>query len=219
MSWFADRRAVILGVICVAGIVALTGARQLSRSGDYAEADRQSAAFATPEPPPLEQPQAATAQSIETHSVIPPAAPATKPVSAAATRNAKASSKEAVAAEPTNSTPAPRASEPAVEAAPAVREPAALSTAADVGSVTVTGCLTRDADTFWLKDTAGADVPTSRSWKSGFLKKRSARIEVIDGTGALTLSGYVGQQVEATGTLANREMHARSLHRLGNSCN
>jgi hypothetical protein len=102
--------------------------------------------------------------------------------------------------------------------APASPEPLAKAAVADASSVTVTGCLTRDAETFWLKDASGSEVPTSRSWKSGFLKKRPARIELIDATGALTLSGYVGQQVAATGTFANHELQTRSLQRMGSSC-
>jgi hypothetical protein len=75
-----------------------------------------------------------------------------------------------------------------------------------------------DKEAFWLKDPSGADVPHSRSWKSGFLKKRPAPIELIDATTRLKLPGYVGQRIAATGTLMNREMHANFIERVSASC-
>jgi hypothetical protein len=87
------------------------------------------------------------------------------------------------------------------------------------GTVTVSGCLQGGDDSFWLKDTEGAQAPRARSWKSGFLMKHSASIQVVDGTDALNLSKFVGQRVAATGTLANRTMQAHSLHRVAASCN
>jgi hypothetical protein len=84
--------------------------------------------------------------------------------------------------------------------------------------VTITGCLERDADTYRLKDTAGADAPKSRSWKSGFLKKSAATIEVIDATNRLRLSNYVGRRVSVTGMLLDQEMQGRSLRRIAESC-
>jgi hypothetical protein len=76
--------------------------------------------------------------------------------------------------------------------------------------VTVTGCLERHDETFRLKDTTGADAAMSRSWKSGFLKKRPAPIEVVDSANRLKLTDHVGQRVSVTGVLADREMQVRS---------
>ena len=87
-----------------------------------------------------------------------------------------------------------------------------------VTSVTITGCLANDEETFWLKDTSGAEAPKSRNWRSGFLRKRPATIELRDATHALKLPNYVGQRVAATGTLVNREMRAQSLQRVAASC-
>jgi hypothetical protein len=84
---------------------------------------------------------------------------------------------------------------------------------------TITGCLEFDDGTFRLKDTAGAVAPKSRSWKSGFLKKRSATIEVVDTLHTVDLPTYVGQRVTAKGTLVDREMQLRSLQTSGDSCN
>ena len=72
---------------------------------------------------------------------------------------------------------------------------------------------------FWLKDVSGADAPTSRSWKSGFLKKRSASVEVVDAPDSLRLANYLGQRVAAAGSLTDRRLQVRSLHRVAGSCN
>ncbi len=85
-------------------------------------------------------------------------------------------------------------------------------------AVTITGCLERDDETFRLKDTAGTDVPKSRSWKSGFLKKGSASIEVVDAANRLDLPNHVGRRVSVSGTRVDREMQARSLRRVAASC-
>jgi hypothetical protein len=82
----------------------------------------------------------------------------------------------------------------------------------------VTGCLERTDATFRLKDTTGVDAPKSRSWKSGFLKKGSASIQIVDAPNRLKLADYVGQRVLVTGTLVDREMQVRSLRRVAASC-
>jgi hypothetical protein len=84
--------------------------------------------------------------------------------------------------------------------------------------VTITGCLERADDTFRLKDTTGTDALKARSWKSGFLKKRAASIDVVDAANRVKLPDHVGQRVSLTGTLVDREMQVRSLHRISASC-
>jgi hypothetical protein len=84
--------------------------------------------------------------------------------------------------------------------------------------VTITGCLERDHETFRLKNTSGANAPTSRTWKSGFLKKGPATIEVVDSANRLRLSNQVGRRVNVTGVLVDREMQLRSLRRLAGFC-
>ena len=54
------------------------------------------------------------------------------------------------------------------------------------------------------------DAPKSRSWKSGFLKKHSSSVEVVDANHALKLERFVGQRVAATGIVADRRMRART---------
>ena len=85
-------------------------------------------------------------------------------------------------------------------------------------AVTITGCLEREDDLFRLKDTTGVDAPKSRSWRSGFLKKRPASIDVIDAANRLKLTGHVGQRVSLTGMLVDREMRVDSLRRIAASC-
>ena len=96
---------------------------------------------------------------------------------------------------------------------------AAFSDAVTVkpASSTVTGCLQQREDGFRLKD-AGGDVPRGRSWKSGFLKKSTPQIDVIDASHHLKLKDHVGQRVSVTGVLVDREMRARSLQRVAVTC-
>jgi cytoskeletal protein RodZ len=84
--------------------------------------------------------------------------------------------------------------------------------------VTITGCLERADETFRLKDATGVDAPKSRSWKSGFLKKGSASVEIVDAANELKLPDHVGQRVSVTGTLMDRAMQGRSLQRVAASC-
>jgi hypothetical protein len=102
-----------------------------------------------------------------------------------------------------------------------VNTPAGASAKAGPTSppVTLTGCLERDDKVFRLKDALGHDAPKSRSWKSGFLKKSAAAIEVVDVSHNLKLPNHVGQRVSVTGVIANREIQVRSMQRLATSCN
>ncbi|HEX6465425.1 MAG TPA: hypothetical protein VFZ98_13270 [Vicinamibacterales bacterium] len=83
---------------------------------------------------------------------------------------------------------------------------------------TIEGCLVQSGDAYRLKATSGADAPKARSWKSGFLKKGSASVDVIDASESLGLPNRVGTRVSVTGTLVDREMQARSVHRVSSSC-
>ena len=87
-----------------------------------------------------------------------------------------------------------------------------------VARVTIEGCLERADDTFRLTDTAGTNAPRSRSWKSGFLKKRPAAIEVRDSVKRVNLASHVGQRVSVTGTLVDRQMRVGSLQPISLSC-
>jgi hypothetical protein len=84
--------------------------------------------------------------------------------------------------------------------------------------ITITGCLALDNDTFLLKDASGTEAPKSRSWKTGFLKKRTSPIALVDTAHTLKLSTQVGRRVAATGVLANGEMRVRVVQRVAASC-
>ena len=91
--------------------------------------------------------------------------------------------------------------------------------AAEQPPVTVTGCLEMDNETFRLKNTSGTNAPKARSWKSGFLKKNPASIQIVDAANRVQLPAHVGQRVVVTGKLVDREMQVRSLRRVATSCN
>jgi hypothetical protein len=130
-------------------------------------------------------------------------------VAAPAQENASAASPVPVATpRPEHITP-PNA--PDADMSPAAATPKA-------SPVTITGCLEQDEETFRLKNATGQDAPKARSWKSGFLKKGSAPIDVVDAARRLKLPAHVGERVSVTGVLVGREMQLRSLQRVAASC-
>ena len=135
-----------------------------------------------------------------------PEIPATTPVAAKKPAAARAPAMDPI--------PAVALSASASEAVVPAVETEANTLQPKPAPVTITGCLERNDETFRLKDTAGADVPKSRSWKSGFLKKGSASIEVVDAAHRLKLPDHVGERVSVTGRLVDREMQVRSLQRV-----
>jgi hypothetical protein len=214
----------------MAGAV-LIAARQLSQQTDVASISGPPRTIlpeeiALPKPSPTPVAAASSPASVSMEPAAPPArlepkkSIQPKPATAAVVRTSAADtsietatsveSARVAAAEPVSSAPKTDATAP--------KAAATESTNVAVTSVTITGCLANDEETFWLKDTSGADAPKSRNWKSGFLRKRPAPIELLDATHALRLPSYVGQRVAATGTLVNREMRAHSLQRVGSSC-
>jgi hypothetical protein len=87
-------------------------------------------------------------------------------------------------------------------------------------SETIRGCLEIrvDGDAFRLTDTEGANVPRVRNWRSGFLKKQAATVELLDVADTATARQYVGQRVMVTGVVEKRELRVRSLRALGQPC-
>lgn len=111
------------------------------------------------------------------------------------------------------------------EIAPAVHPPALGSESADtqaavpaasIDTVTLSGCLDFDGKSAWLKNTSGMDAPRTRSWRSGFLKKSTPRIALVDGPASVKT--YDGRQVSVTGVLVDREMHVTSLRPIADDC-
>jgi hypothetical protein len=132
--------------------------------------------------------------------------------------------------EPVKETPPAQVTPPAVEAvttANTMDRPGADGAESRVAehveqraAVTISGCVETGVNdtTFRLTDTGGSDAPKSRSWRSGFLRKRTAPVALIDSANALRLQNYVGRRISATGLLMNREMQVRSLLPAGASC-
>lgn len=86
--------------------------------------------------------------------------------------------------------------------------------------VTITGCLetSTSGDAFRLTDTEGADAPKSRGWRTGFLKKRSIPVALVEAPDAVPLKANVGRRVAATGLLASRELKIHLLRVVDASC-
>jgi hypothetical protein len=129
------------------------------------------------------------------------------PASESQTSRAEASAARAVI-------PAPATSVPAAQSNPS-------ESVSQTAAVTITGCLesTIDGHQYRLTDTEGADAPKARSWRSGFLNKRSAPVELVEFSELSDLRKYVGHRVAATGVLTSRELHVHSLESAGPSCN
>src|SRR5262249_29948710 len=100
-------------------------------------------------------------------------------------------------------------------------EPAPVSSdAGALGTVTVTGCLETSGNDnrFRLTDTEGTDAPRSRSWRTGFLRKRSPSVALVEPPDPHALQAQVGQRVAATGLLASRELRVTSVRVVGPRC-
>ena len=59
-------------------------------------------------------------------------------------------------------------------------------------------------------------MPKSRSWKSGFLKKRTLPIDLVGVNSSA--ADDVGKLVRVTGVLENRELRVHSFTRIASSC-
>ena len=89
-----------------------------------------------------------------------------------------------------------------------------------VAPVTITGCLEVSVsdDEYRLTDTEGVDAPKSRSWKTGFLKRRAAPVSLIEPSDRTALRKAVGRRVAATGTLNSHDLRLTGLRVVG-PCN
>ena len=181
-------RTVVVGTLCVVAAAALVMSRQSSIVNWVAEVDASG-----------------NVQRVERVDAFDPA-----------TSTAAAAPDSQARLIPASLRTTEREPEPAVPSPSGDEAAAAESAAAE--SATISGCLERDEDTFWLKNVSGDEAPKSRSWKSGFLRKKSSNVELIH-RGDLTnrLTTYVGRRIETTGTLADHEMRVKSLRVLG-SC-
>jgi hypothetical protein len=153
-------------------------------------------------------------QLAETPSAEAPKAPAARP----AAKKPAATARPATSARPAASAttlPVPAKSDvTTVVTAAAPRDAQAVP----AEMVTISGCLEQDDERFLLKDTTGEDAPRGRSWRSGFLRRSASTIDVIDEADRHHLQTYVGQRVNVTGTLVDREMQVRSVRIVAISC-
>jgi hypothetical protein len=87
--------------------------------------------------------------------------------------------------------------------------------------VTITGCLeiSVDQDEFRLTETEGVGAPRSRSWRTGFLTKRSAPVALVEPPDRLALQTHVGRRVAATGLLTSHDLRVSALRVVGPACN
>ena len=108
--------------------------------------------------------------------------------------------------------PEPPAAVPAAASASAV--------AAGLAPVTITGCLevSVNNDEFRLSETDGAQAPKSRTWRTGFLKKKSSPVAIVEPSDPQALHQQVGKRVAATGLLTSGELRVSSLRVVAPSC-
>ena len=192
-----------LAAVCVVATAVLIATRE-SPPADTTAAQTSPQATEATVPSPKKGP-APQAQAKKTAAAKPPA------VSVVPPRTLTASPMAA-------KTPAVQSKAKAPEVIAKAPELMAKAPAAEPAGVTITGCLERDNDRFRLRDTTGGDAPKGRSWKSGFLKKGSASIQIVDAANRLKLANHIGQRVSVTGMLLDREMQARLLQRVGTPC-
>lgn len=203
-------RAIVLLIVGAVAAATLIAASQPSGQVDAAATAPPSEAHTSPE-------KAAVPPRVEARTAFAPKSPA--PPAAPRVAAADLSTRKSPALKVVKAPAVEARTNPGVVPSKPVAPESKTADAADVPAVTVTGCLESDGETFRLKDTAGADAPRSRSWRFGFLKRRATTIELVDTGNALKLANHVGKRVAATGTLANRELQARSVRLVSASCN
>jgi hypothetical protein len=113
-------------------------------------------------------------------------------------------------------------SKPAAKTTPAKAAPAKVvakqTTALPANTVTMTGCLEADGRKFMLTDLEGAQAPKSRSWKTGFVTKKSKDMEVVGASG-VKLGDHLGRKVTVVGVHdGDAHLTARSIKQLSASC-
>jgi len=191
-------------LVCVVAAAMLVAARRPAGLTPTAEMDVQQAAStplpAMPEPAPKK-------------AVVSKAMP--KPPAAAKAKKADVVAMPVEKHDPEPVLTSTQISE--AEIKPVAQESTKLAAPA-ASPVTISGCLERDGDGFALKDTTGLNAPKSRSWKSGFLKKGAAKIELLDSGNRLKFKDHVGHRISVTGILNDREMQARSMQRIAGGC-
>jgi hypothetical protein len=221
-QWIVLAAAAVLVVAAVAFPRGPAAPAASPDEGSVATPEPTPAAVASRQPIPAAAPPAPVQSAPVAAAVVVAPAPASevikKPPVSKKSASAKVSAAIAVpAVEP------PKKEEPAPVPAMVESPVPAASEATGIvapGQVTITGCLeiSTDGSDFRLTEASGADVPKSRSWRSGFFKKRAAAVNVVAPSDRAALKADVGKRVAATGQLTNRDLRVSSIHVVG-SCN
>ena len=196
------RRSTMVEIVCLVSIAAFA-ACQPSQPVDAAAKQPEQLPLDAQQQQQVAEPEAPTV----TVKAVQPKKAIAKDVDASAsskTLTIKQSSKSAEA------TPV-MTSAPALESRSAAKQDGEESI-----TTTISGCLVRDDGMFQLKDTAGDHAPKSRSWKSGFIKKGSARVDLVDASNRL--APHVGYRVTVSGTLTDREMQVNLVRGTTERC-
>jgi hypothetical protein len=84
---------------------------------------------------------------------------------------------------------------------------------------TLTGCLRMDGQQFHLTNLKGSEAQAGRSWKTGFIKKSTKKVEVVGASTNVKLKDHVGREVSVVGTRADEtHLRASSIKRVATSC-
>ena len=209
-------RAVDRGTIAVAGVAILVVA--------VLAYPRRTSAPATDEGPADSKPVAVAASTVAPRvKAASKKMPAPRPEK---TRIAESTTSVApiAAATPVADTTSTEISAPKSSGSNASAQSAAAAVPTGTGGIapiTITGCLevSTDHDEFRLTDTEGVDAPKSRSWRSGFLKKRSDAVGLLEPPSRLALETHVGRRVTATGLMSGHDMKVSALRAIGPPCN
>jgi hypothetical protein len=200
-----------VGAVClITALAMLAGCQQPQQSADV-NAEQSIAPNATAaEPVKMEVDQQATKQPSAN------GAPVKKPAAKAVPTKAAASKAPAIA----SATSGTVASDTTSANTPVVESRAVAMKKQDEQPITtiISGCLEEDGGMFRLKDTDGDHAPKSRSWKSGFIRKGSAKVDVYDAGNRLNLMSHIGNRVSVSGNLVDRDLHARSIRVTSERC-
>ena len=208
-----------VAVVMLAALVVVRFASEPVEDAADEQTERSELAAAAPDSQPAPEASARAAKPVESAPTPAPAVKA-RPKKIITAKPAKGFSASEKAAPPIAPTPIATAPARTNVAAPTARPLPVSTDNAGLAPVTLTGCLemtvTRDA--FRLSDTDGDAAPRSRSWRTAFLKKRTAPVALVEAPDPHGLQVEVGKRVAATGVLIDREMKVSSVRVVGASC-
>ena len=89
----------------------------------------------------------------------------------------------------------------------------------EAGSITLTGCLQADGRKYMLTDPEGPKAEKGRSWKTGFITKKSKDVEVVAASTSMKLGDFRGHKVSVVGVKDGQaHLKARTIKQLTGSC-